>query len=159
MGNRSYQLTSAGRSAHGWLIGRHWLAGNSYFPCGRIFIFCFSEPLGINIEVLNSLLLWKGLFIQIYFDGLCFLIQQQRKKVKNLLSKDYFIEFHFFRHYKDQSFKIVIPPKFTEMYHGTLGYKVNHNFHSQVRLTLTDTARYVLLVSLAIKTYKNLIVY
>ena len=45
------------------------------------------------------------------------------------------------------------------MYHGTLGYKVNHNFHSQVKLTLTDTARYVLLVSLAIKTYKNLVVY
>ena len=27
-GNRSYQLTSAGQSAHGWQIGRHWLAGN-----------------------------------------------------------------------------------------------------------------------------------
>ena len=70
MGNRSYQLTSAGRSAHGWQIGRHWLAGNSHFPCGRIFIFCFSEPLGINSEVLNCLLLGKGLFIQIYFGGL-----------------------------------------------------------------------------------------
>jgi len=70
MGNKSYQLTSAGRSANHGQIGRHWLAGNSYFPCGRIFVFCFSEPLGINIEVLNSLLLWKELFIQIYFDGL-----------------------------------------------------------------------------------------
>ena len=51
------------KNANQGQIGRHWLAGNSYFPCGRIFIFCFSEPLGINIEVLNSLLLWKGLFI------------------------------------------------------------------------------------------------
>ena len=38
-------------------IGRHWLAGNSYFPCQMVFIFCFSEPMGINIERLNSLLL------------------------------------------------------------------------------------------------------
>ena len=59
MGNKSYQLTSAGRSANHGPIGRHWLAGNSYFPCGRIFIFCFSEPLGINSEVSNSLLLGK----------------------------------------------------------------------------------------------------
>ena len=46
--------------AHGWQIGRHWLAGNSHFPRGRIlriFIFHFFEPLGINSEVLNSLLL------------------------------------------------------------------------------------------------------
>ena len=71
MGNRSYQLTSAGRVAHGWQISRHWLAGNSYFSCGTIFISYFSEALGINIEVLNSLLLGLGLFIQIYFDGLC----------------------------------------------------------------------------------------
>ena len=49
---------SAGRSAHGWQIGRHWLAGNSHFPCGMIFIFCFSEPLGINIGILMGLLLW-----------------------------------------------------------------------------------------------------
>ena len=49
--------------AHGWQIGRHWLAGNSRFPCGRIFIFCFSEPLGIYSEVLNGLLLRKGLFL------------------------------------------------------------------------------------------------
>ena len=69
MGNRSYQLTSASQSAHGWQIGRHWLAENSHFPCGRIFIFCFSEPLGINSEVLNSLLLEKGLFIQISLAG------------------------------------------------------------------------------------------
>ena len=70
MGNGSYQLTSAGRSANHGQIGRHWLAGNSYFPCGRIFMFCFSEPLGINSEVLNSLLLGQGLFIQICFGGL-----------------------------------------------------------------------------------------
>ena len=58
MGNRSYQLTSAGWSAHGWQIDWHWLGGNSHhFLRGRIFIFCFSEPLGINSEVLNSLLL------------------------------------------------------------------------------------------------------
>ena len=63
MENRSYQLISAGRSAHGWQIGRHWLAGNSYLPRQRIFIFCFSEPFGINSEILNSLLLGKGLFI------------------------------------------------------------------------------------------------
>ena len=28
----------AGRSVNGWQIGRHWLAGNFYFPRGRIFI-------------------------------------------------------------------------------------------------------------------------
>ena len=41
------------------------------FLCGRIFISCFSEPLDINSEVLNCLLLGKGLFIQIYFGRLC----------------------------------------------------------------------------------------
>ena len=46
-------------------------AGNSYFPRQRIFIFCFSEPFGINVEGLNSLLLGIQLFIQIYFDRLC----------------------------------------------------------------------------------------
>ena len=71
MGNRSYQLTGAGQAAHGWQTGQHWLAGNSYFPRGRIFISSFSEPLGINIEGLNSLLLGIQLFIQIYFDGVC----------------------------------------------------------------------------------------
>ena len=34
----------------------------------------FSEPLGIISEVLNSLLLGKGLFIQIKFGGLCVVI-------------------------------------------------------------------------------------
>ena len=62
-GKRNYQLTSAGRSANHGQIDHHWLAGNSYFPCGRIFISSFSEPLGINIEGLKSLLLWKELFI------------------------------------------------------------------------------------------------
>ena len=57
-GNRSYQLTRASQSTRGWQIGRHWLAGNSYFLRERIFISCFSEPLGINIEILNGLLLW-----------------------------------------------------------------------------------------------------
>ena len=61
--NRSYQLTNAGRFANHGQMGWHWLAGNSYFPRRRIFIFCFSGSLGINIEVLNSLLLGKGLFI------------------------------------------------------------------------------------------------
>ena len=60
MGNGSYQLNSTG---HGQ-IGRHWLAGNFYFPCRRISIFCFSEPLGINIEELHqtfySNLFWRG---------------------------------------------------------------------------------------------------
>ena len=41
--------------AHGWQIGRHRLAGNSHFPQWRIFIFCFSEPLGINIEEYEGL--------------------------------------------------------------------------------------------------------
>ena len=56
-GNKSNQLTSAGQSANHGQSGRHQLAGNSYFPRQRIFIFCFSEPLDINIESLNSLLL------------------------------------------------------------------------------------------------------
>ena len=38
-------------------ISWHWLAGISYFPCRRIFISSFSEPLDINVEGLNSLLL------------------------------------------------------------------------------------------------------
>ena len=53
-----------------WQIGRHWLAGNFFFLCQRIFISSFSEPLGINIEGLNSLLFGIQLFIQIWFDGL-----------------------------------------------------------------------------------------
>ena len=36
-----------------------------------ILISSFSEPIGINIEDLNSLLLGIQLFIQIYFDGVC----------------------------------------------------------------------------------------
>ena len=52
------QLTHAGQPTNQRQIGWHWLAGNSYFLRGRIFIFCFSEPLGINIEILNGLLLW-----------------------------------------------------------------------------------------------------
>ena len=63
MGNRSYQPTSAGWSANHRQIGRHWFAGNSYFPCERIFISSFSELFGINIEGLNSLLLGHQLFI------------------------------------------------------------------------------------------------
>ena len=51
------QLTLADRPANQGQIGWHQLAGNSYFLRGRIFISCFSEPLGINIEVLNGLLL------------------------------------------------------------------------------------------------------
>ena len=50
MGNGSYQLTSAGRPAHGWQIGWHWLAGNSYFPSKRIFSFCFLNPLASILE-------------------------------------------------------------------------------------------------------------
>ena len=63
MENKSYQLTSAGQSAFGWQVGCYGLAGNSYFPCGRIFISIFPEQLGINIEGLNSLLLGIQLFI------------------------------------------------------------------------------------------------
>ena len=36
-----------------------------------IFISSFSEPLDINIEGQNSLLLGIQLFIQLYFDGVC----------------------------------------------------------------------------------------
>ena len=39
--NRSHQLTCTGRSAHGWQIGRHWLAGNAYFPFS---FFVFLNP-------------------------------------------------------------------------------------------------------------------
>ena len=63
-GFKSYQLISAGQSANYGQLGRHWLAGNFYFPCGRIFNFCFSEPMGINSEVLNNLLLGKGLLFK-----------------------------------------------------------------------------------------------
>ena len=44
-------LMPMGSEKHGWQISWHWLAGNFYFPRGRIFIFCFSEPLGINMRV------------------------------------------------------------------------------------------------------------
>ena len=71
MGNRSYQLTSAGQSAHGWQIGRHWLAGNSYLLRWRIFIFCFSEPLDINIEGYEGLVHCIRLFIQICLGVMC----------------------------------------------------------------------------------------
>ena len=57
-GNRSCQVISAGRSAPGRQVGRYGLASNSYFLCRRIFISCFSEPLGINIEIMNGLFLW-----------------------------------------------------------------------------------------------------
>ena len=67
MGNRSYQLTSAGKSAHGWQFGQHWLGGNSYLPRWRIFIFRFPEPLGINIEEYKGLLHCTRLFIQVCF--------------------------------------------------------------------------------------------
>ena len=73
MGKRSCQLASAGQSANHGQIGRHCLAGNSYFPCGKISISSFSEPLGINIEGLNSLLHWNQLFIQIQFDELWYI--------------------------------------------------------------------------------------
>ena len=71
MGNGSYQLTSAGWSAHGWQIGWHWVAGNSHFQRGRIFIFCFSEPFGINIEGYEGLVHCTRLFIQIRFGVVC----------------------------------------------------------------------------------------
>ena len=63
-------IYSASQSANHEQTGWHWLAGNSYFPCQRIFIFRFSEPLSINSEDLNSLLLRIQLFIQILFDVL-----------------------------------------------------------------------------------------
>ena len=48
----------ADQSAIGSQVGWHGLAGNAYFLHGWIFISCVSEPLGINIEILNGLLLW-----------------------------------------------------------------------------------------------------
>ena len=56
-GGRKEAYVNLSQPAHGWQISWHWLAGNSYIPVGRIFIACFSGPLGIKIEVLNSLLL------------------------------------------------------------------------------------------------------
>ena len=38
--------------------------------CGRIFLYGYSEPLDINIEGLDSILLGKEPFIQIHFGGL-----------------------------------------------------------------------------------------
>ena len=55
MGNGSYQLTSAGRSAHGWQIGRHRLAGNSYFQRWRIFIYFFLNPWA---SILKDMRVW-----------------------------------------------------------------------------------------------------
>ena len=46
------------RNANQGQISWHWLAGNFYFPRWGIFTFCFSEPFGINIEILSGLLLW-----------------------------------------------------------------------------------------------------
>ena len=65
------ELVPADLPTMGWSASTSYVAGNSHFPCGRIFISSFSEPLDINIEGLNSLLLGIQLFIQIYFDGLC----------------------------------------------------------------------------------------
>ena len=62
-------MTSAVQSAHGWQIGQHWLAGNFYFLRRRIFIFCFSEPFGINIERHEGLVHCTRLFIQICWRG------------------------------------------------------------------------------------------
>ena len=55
------KTTNASRSAHGWQL----VAGNFYFPHRRIFIFCFSEPFGINIEGYEGLVHCTRLFIQI----------------------------------------------------------------------------------------------
>ena len=74
VGCRSYQLTSTSQSAHGWQISWDWIAGNSYFLLQMIFIFCFSQPLGINIEGLNSLLLGIKLFIEIYSYRLWYMV-------------------------------------------------------------------------------------
>jgi len=49
-GNRGYQLTHASQPAKQGQISQHWLADNSYFPRGRIFISCFSDPLGIKLK-------------------------------------------------------------------------------------------------------------
>ena len=71
MGNKSYQLTSAGRSANPGQTGRHWLAGNSYFPRWKIFIFSFLEPLvGLHIGY-EGLEHCTRLFIQICFVVVC----------------------------------------------------------------------------------------
>ena len=54
-GDRSCQLTSAGRSANHGQIGWHWLAGNFYFPRRRIFIFCFLNPWA---SILKDMRVW-----------------------------------------------------------------------------------------------------
>ena len=66
MGNKTYQLTStASLPMVGRLAGTGWLA--TPISCVRGFsmknLFCSSEPMGINIECLNSLLLGIQLFI------------------------------------------------------------------------------------------------
>ena len=67
MGNKTYQLASAGQSTNLGQIGWDCLAGNCYFPCQRIFIFCFSEPLDINIEGYKGLVYCTRLVVQICF--------------------------------------------------------------------------------------------
>ena len=59
MGKRSHQLTSARQSAN------HGQIGQLVTPVSYVggFSFLVSELLGINIEGLNSLLLWIELFI------------------------------------------------------------------------------------------------
>ena len=46
----------------------------------RIFLYGYSEPLDINIEGLDSILLGKELFIQIHFGGLCVITLEAAEK-------------------------------------------------------------------------------
>ena len=92
VGNRSYQLTSAGQSTNHGQICHHGLAGNSHFPRWRIFIFCFSEPLGINIEEYKGLVHCTRLFIQICF-GVVWWVKAQKSRIDFWLNNLWVIEF------------------------------------------------------------------
>ena len=48
-------------------------SANFYFLHRRIFIFCFSEPLGINIEEYEGLMHCTRLFIQIHLGVVCYI--------------------------------------------------------------------------------------
>ena len=67
----SCQLTRAGRSANHRQIGQHctWLASNSDFLYQRIFIFCFTEPLGINVECLKVFCLGSNFLLKSILTG------------------------------------------------------------------------------------------
>ena len=68
-------------------------------------MYAFSEPLGINFEVLESLLPRKGLFIQIYFDGLCVKRLHTEYTDKSLTFASFPLIAHKQRKQKNQSYQ------------------------------------------------------